>query len=40
VIAQNTTLVLSTDSDLFKFLSSMNPAGSGFDVQQRAAVSR
>ena len=28
IIAQNTTLILSTDSDLFKFLSSMTPDGS------------
>jgi len=28
VIAKNTTLVLSTDSDLFKFLKGMNPSGS------------
>jgi modulator of FtsH protease HflC len=27
IIAENTTLVLSTDSDLFKFLKGMNPAG-------------
>ncbi len=27
IIAENTTLVLSTDSDLFKFLKSMNPDG-------------
>jgi modulator of FtsH protease HflC len=27
IIAQNTTLVLSTDSDLFKFLKGMNPQG-------------
>jgi membrane protease subunit HflC len=27
IIAQNTTLVLSTDSDLFKFLKGMSPAG-------------
>jgi membrane protease subunit HflC len=27
IIAQNTTLVLSTDSDLFKFLKGMNPGG-------------
>jgi len=25
IIAENTTLVLSTDSDLFKFLKGMNP---------------
>ncbi len=27
IIAQNTTLVLSTDSDLFKFLKGMSPSG-------------
>jgi membrane protease subunit HflC len=27
IIAQNTTLVLSTDSDIFKFLKGMNPDG-------------
>ena len=27
IIADNTTLVLSTDSDLFKFLKGMNPDG-------------
>ncbi len=27
LIADNTTLVLSTDSDLFKFLKGMNPDG-------------
>jgi membrane protease subunit HflC len=27
IIAQNTTLVLSTDSDLFKFLKGMTPDG-------------
>jgi membrane protease subunit HflC len=27
IIKDNTTLVLSTDSDLFKFLKGMNPAG-------------
>jgi modulator of FtsH protease HflC len=29
IIADNTTLVLSTDSDLFKFLKGMNPDGNG-----------
>jgi membrane protease subunit HflC len=29
IIADNTTLVLSTDSDLFKFLKGMNPDGDG-----------
>jgi membrane protease subunit HflC len=28
IIAENTTLVLSTDSDLFKFLKGMMPSGS------------
>jgi membrane protease subunit HflC len=27
IIEENTTLVLSTDSDLFKFLKGMDPAG-------------
>jgi membrane protease subunit HflC len=27
IIADNTTLILSTDSDLFKFLRGMTPAG-------------
>jgi membrane protease subunit HflC len=27
IIAENTTLVLSTDSDLFKFLKGMSPSG-------------
>jgi membrane protease subunit HflC len=39
IIAQNTTLVLSTDSDLFKFLKGMSPGDAGvpnqaFDVRQ------
>jgi modulator of FtsH protease HflC len=33
IIAANTTLVLSTDSDLFKFLKGMAPAGQGVFVQ-------
>jgi membrane protease subunit HflC len=33
IIAQNTTLVLSTDSDLFRFLKSMTPGGSVDPVQ-------
>jgi membrane protease subunit HflC len=36
IIAQNTTLILSTDSDLFKFLSSMIPDNSEFGVQRAA----
>ena len=31
IIAENTTLVLSTDSDLFKFLKGMSPDGGSFD---------
>ena len=27
IVSKNTTLVLSTDSDLFKFLKGMNPEG-------------
>ena len=34
IIAANTTLVLSTDSDLFKFLKGMNP-GDGASASQR-----
>ena len=33
-IAENTTLVLTTDSDLFKFLKGMNPDGNGFSAQR------
>jgi membrane protease subunit HflC len=33
IIAQNTTLVLSTDSDLFKFLKGMSPGDVGFPNQ-------
>lgn len=33
IIAENTTLVLSTDSDLFKFLKSMTPDGNIYPVQ-------
>jgi modulator of FtsH protease HflC len=29
IIAENTTLILSTDSDLFKFLKGMSPGGAG-----------
>jgi CheY-like chemotaxis protein len=29
IIAKNSTIILSTDSDLFKFLKSMNPDGAG-----------
>jgi membrane protease subunit HflC len=33
-IAENTTLVLTTDSDLFKFLKGMNPDGNGVSMQR------
>ena len=33
MIAENTTLVLSTDSDLFKFLKGMSPDGVGIPAQ-------
>jgi membrane protease subunit HflC len=33
MIAENTTLVLSTDSDLFKFLKGMSPDGVGIRTQ-------
>ena len=33
IIADNTTLILSTDSDLFKFLKGMTPGGAGDPVQ-------
>ena len=29
IIGENTTLVLSTDSDLFRFLKGMTPQGAG-----------
>jgi membrane protease subunit HflC len=32
-IAENTTLILTTDSDLFKFLKGMNPDGNGVSMQ-------
>ena len=34
IIADNTTLVLSTDSDLFKFLKGMNPDGETYQPQR------
>jgi membrane protease subunit HflC len=34
-IADNTTLVLTTDSDMFKFLKGMNPDGKAFPSQRR-----
>ena len=34
IIAENTTLVLSTDSDLFKFLKGITPKGSVVPVQR------
>jgi membrane protease subunit HflC len=39
VIAENTTLVLTTDSDLFKFLKTMTPA-SNFDPLQTSGARR
>ena len=39
IITENTTLVLSTDSDLFKFLKSMAPAGQGIPIQPPATTS-
>jgi membrane protease subunit HflC len=33
IIAENTTLVLSTDSDIFKFLKGMNPEDDVVRVQ-------
>lgn len=38
IITENTTLVLSTDSDLFKFLKGMAPAGQGNSVQPSATT--
>ena len=38
LIAENTTLVLSTDSDLFKFLKSMSPGGDADPVQTFGAL--
>jgi membrane protease subunit HflC len=35
IIAANTTLLLSTDSDLFKFLKGMSPPD-GMDIPTRA----
>jgi membrane protease subunit HflC len=37
IIAENTTLVLSTDSDLFKFLKGMSPVGSSTPVRLSGA---
>jgi membrane protease subunit HflC len=39
IIAENTTLILSTDSDLFKFLKNMTPDSGNF-AAQRAAENR
>jgi modulator of FtsH protease HflC len=36
IIAENTTLVLSTDSDLFKFLKGMTPDGDVVPAQHSA----
>jgi membrane protease subunit HflC len=38
IISANTTLVLSTDSDLFKFLKGMAPAGQGIPIQPPATT--
>jgi membrane protease subunit HflC len=38
IIAANTTLVLSTDSDLFKFLKGMAPEGQGIPIQPPATT--
>ena len=37
IVAENTTLVLSTDSDLFKFLKGMAPAGEVVPVRDPGA---
>jgi len=37
IIADNTTLVLSTDSDLFKFLKGMNPDGNDVPVRRSSS---
>jgi membrane protease subunit HflC len=34
IIAENTTLVLSTDSDLFKFLKGMSPDGAPVSLKR------
>ena len=36
IITANTTLVFSTDSDLFKFLKGMSPTGQGTSNQPSA----
>jgi membrane protease subunit HflC len=38
IIAENTTLVLSTDSDLFKFLKGMSPEGARVPLERTDAV--
>ena len=37
IIGDNTTLVLSTDSDLFKFLKGVTPAGERVPAMERGA---
>jgi hypothetical protein len=37
IIAENTTLILSTDSELFKFLRGMVPDNGSFAAVQRSA---
>ena len=38
IIAENTTLVLSTDSDLFKFLKGMSPDGAALPLERTGEV--
>jgi modulator of FtsH protease HflC len=40
MIAENTTLVLSTDSDLFKFLKGMSPDGQSIPARVTAGDRR
>ncbi|MDH3239053.1 MAG: protease modulator HflC [Alphaproteobacteria bacterium] len=40
IIAKNTTLVLSTDSDLFKFLKGMSPHGAGVPVRPSGNIAK
>jgi membrane protease subunit HflC len=40
LIADNTTLVLSTDSDLFKFLKGMSPDGEAGSIETPPAVDK
>ena len=38
IIAKNTTLVFSTDNDLFKFLKGMSPNGKAISVQRSGDI--